>query len=198
MSIGMAPNLAGGLQACPSSGCHLGTGNSNPQVSASPSCNSNGGNNGNGDTCSANGGGEGGAGSVFDSVPLIRSSLATNPSNAWPVYVYHDVLCSPPPGQSPPPVPGPGAAYSQQVVVRCSDVVHDVSITCVDTGVTQNAVCAPNYPTFYHDTTGTKTYTTPGGPTSLCNVGMNVTAGPGSASAAIPTTPVTILVSCSV
>lgn len=107
-----------------------------------------------------------------------------------------DCGCSTPPGQptppppggpNPPPPPGSGSQYHQLVAVNSTKgFVAYIPVTCVESGVTMSIEC-DFISVFYHDTTGMKDYSTPGGGGRSCSLGTGVTAGSGSASGPVPT-----------
>jgi len=90
---------------------------------------------------------------------------------------------TPCPGCSPPPPPGPGSPYSQGAIIN--EGVTGLVITCQNTGVTLPGTCLDAI--FYHTTTGSKTYSQPGGPGADCDQPPNPhNYGPGSASGICP------------
>ncbi len=89
-------------------------------------------------------------------------------------------------GQCPPPPPtGP---YAQNIFVGAVSgppLLKNLRVTCKNTGVSQDSICGSV--TFYHETSGTKTYDTPGGACQDCIfVPNNFTAGSGSNSGPVP------------
>jgi hypothetical protein len=98
--------------------------------------------------------------------------------------------CVSPTGTAPAAVPSSSAPFSQTV-----SVVHGVPIgqnpavsglwvTCVDTGVTLTSSCTNMV--FYQNGGGTKTYTTPGGPSLACNTGLAYSAHSAQGSGTVP------------
>lgn len=89
-----------------------------------------------------------------------------------------------------PPVPGSGASYSQDVTVKLlllpppPKTLSGMWITCTETGVSLNSVCGAV--TFYHNTSGTKHYTTPGGNGTRCDNLETNSYEPGSGQGDVP------------
>jgi len=133
-------------------------------------------------------------GLIATQVRSCADCCAQSPAGAGPAASGTVIPVVPLPGIAIPSVPGSSAPYSQSVSVIKLHYgnVAGLLVTCTDTGVTLTSLCSNAV--FYHNSTGTKQYTTPGGNCTLCVFGTPLSATSGSASGAVPNT-VTIDVS---
>lgn len=188
MSLGAAPNLSGGLWMGGMGQSALDSGNGNSAPPLTGSCNADGGGDG---QCSAGGGsGTGGGAQLFDSsFHFMPATIQGWGQASWMTTDPPSTSCPPAIG-GPTPVPVPASSpYSANITVMGTQagtnyVAAALPVTCVETGVTQTALCTPNGgpTTWYLPVYAMYTFTTPGGVSKACpQFNIVKTFGSGSA-----------------
>ncbi len=195
MSYGPGASLGGGLQVCGVGELCLFFDTSDPLSPGDPCKNRNG------QGCTSchchsasgakpvssvgsNGGNGNGSGSEAGGYQTFLDGQQTFPylpTNGFqPPYVVFDnagsdsSCCPAAPGTAPNPVPGPGSAYEQQVLVEDNTgggLINGISVTCTQTGATATSNHSDGGALFYFDSAMTVNYNTPGGPGMLDSSG---------------------------